>query len=47
MKATPEMRQVQFKLLDRIAIIPVELFHLDEIRLDNRLLLFLSGRIKP
>jgi hypothetical protein len=26
MKATPEMRQVQFQLYDRIAVIPVELF---------------------
>jgi hypothetical protein len=27
MKATPEMRQVQFNLPDRIAVIPIELFH--------------------
>lgn len=27
LKATPEMRQVQFNLLDRIAVIPIELFH--------------------
>ena len=47
MKATPEMRQVQFNLLDRIAIIPVELFHWAKYALIIAICFFLSGRAKP